>query len=186
MQLAFKRLRTIALLSIAAMLAACGKGPEATGFITENTPLPANVQADEGDVLRDGDGRPFEYALLGETLPAFSVSDRDGRVVTNEDILGQWMIVDFWGLWCPDCLVDAPHVDALYRAVQAEDEIGMLSIHSPPNPSRIGDAFGRYQSLEAYIEETGFGGHSAIDHDASAIEAFDLPSTIRQCLNFSC
>ena len=51
----------------------------------------------------------------------------------------------------------------------------MLSIHSPPNPNRINDAFGRWESLEAYTQETGYGGHSAVDSDASAIDAFDLP-----------
>lgn len=168
-------LRNAAFGGLALLLAACGQRPEATGFITENLPPPEGAAIEDGDVPRDDAGRPFQYGLLGETLPAFSVTMPDGAEITDQDIRGQWMIVDFWGLWCPDCIVDARHVDALYTAVQDEEGLGMLSIHSPPNPNRIHDAFGRWESLEAYTAETGYGGHSAVDSDASAIDAFDLP-----------
>lgn len=168
-------LRALGVSVLALLLSACSKGPEATGFITENLPPPAGVTLEEGDVPRDDAGRPFQYNLLGETLPSFTVTMPDGSSVTDQDLRGSWVILDFWGLWCPDCIVDARHVDALYRAVQSEDGLEMLSVHSPPSPLRINDAFGRWESLEAYTEETGFGSHSAIDADASAIDAFDLP-----------
>ena len=92
-------LRNAAFGGLALLLAACGQGPEATGFITENLPPPDGAAIEDGDVPRDDAGRPFQYGLLGETLPAFSVSMPDGAEITDQDIRGQWMIVDFWGLW---------------------------------------------------------------------------------------
>ncbi|MAI89973.1 TlpA disulfide reductase family protein [Ponticaulis sp.] len=168
-------LRSGLLAGLCLMAAACSSGDEATGFITENLPPPASAETAEGDVPRDENGRPYQYRLLGERVPAFSVTAADGSTITQDDLAGQWTIVDFWGLWCPDCIVDAPYVEELAETLETVPDIHLLSIHSPPNARRIADAFGRYENLEDYTAQTGYGSHSAIDADASAKEVFDLP-----------
>ena len=61
-------------------LAACGAGGDqhgistdpnaATGFITSNDFVPATAEDSRDDgILRDADGRPYTYALLGQPLP---------------------------------------------------------------------------------------------------------------------
>ena len=73
-------MRQILLAATLALLAACGSAGQdsaapdaATGFITENTAAPESATDSRGDgVLRDEDGRPYGYGLLGEKLPLFS------------------------------------------------------------------------------------------------------------------
>ena len=153
-----------------AMVAACGSSSEdvsATGFITPETTIPATATAEDGDVPRDSAGRPFTYALLGETLPALSGTLVDGSAFSTADLEGQWSVIDVWGLWCSDCMADAPYVAALASAIAQDPDLSFISIHTPPNASRADEAFGSYGSVEAYFDEKGYSNATVLDADAS-------------------
>lgn len=125
-------------------LVACGQGADkadhgvstdpnaATGFITSNTVAPETATVREGETIaRDADGRPYSYALLGEPLPALSGQMADGTAFDPASLDGTWNVIDVWGIWCGDCMADAPYVAALVTAIEKVFAV-LVTFHSTP------------------------------------------------------
>ncbi|MBO4435020.1 MAG: TlpA family protein disulfide reductase [Bacteroidales bacterium] len=51
----------------------------------------------------------------GEAIPEFSINDMDGTARTKADLLGSYVVLDFWATWCPDCRADIPAMKELYN-----------------------------------------------------------------------
>lgn len=151
---------------------------KAQGFTTRNS-APEGAEDTKGDgVLRDADGRPFQYALLGEKLPDFTAPMADGGTFSSADI-NRWTVIDVWGAWCGDCVRDAPYADALQRAIAQDPDLDFLSIHVPASRARATpeEMFGKYGSLDAYFDAMGFTLPTVLDTDASLRETLRISWT---------
>ena len=149
--------------------------PDATGFITAN-PLPLDPEGTE--VRRDDYGRPYEYALLGEKLPHFAGTLIDGTPF-DSDKLAHWTVIDVWGLWCSDCMADAPYSAALASAAGQDPDLDFLSIHVPASPARTTpeEMFKRYGSVQGFFDEKGYSYPVLVDTDASLRAALKVAWT---------
>lgn len=152
----------------------------AHGFITENAPPPASAVDEKGDgVFRDADGRPFQYALLGQKLPAFTAPTSDGGTFSSED-LNRWTVIDVWGVWCGDCVADGPYVAALERAIAQDPDLDFVSLHTPASALRTSpeELYKKYGSLDGYFEAAGYRLPSVVmDEDASIRNALQITWT---------
>ena len=54
----------------------------------------------------------------GEAIPEFTIpSTADSTLtVSLADVAGQYVVLDFWATWCPDCRADIPAMKELYEA----------------------------------------------------------------------
>ena len=139
----------------------------ATGFITTNAFVPATAEISRDDgVPRDADGRPYTYPLLGQELPSFTGETVGGGRYSSDDI-SQWTVIDIWGLWCGDCMADAPFVAEVAARIARDDELGFISIHTPPNAARADEAYGKFASVDAYFNAKGYSYPTVLDTDAS-------------------
>ena len=129
-------------------------------------------------VLRDADERPYGYALLGQKLPAFS-APMAGGATFNSSSIRKWTVIDVWGIWCSDCVADAPYADALSRAVAQDPDLAFVSIHVPANLNRLTPAemFGKYGSVDAYMREKGYTYPVVIDASGSVRTALQIAWT---------
>lgn len=161
------------------LIASCGQAPQeaATGFVTQQAAAPASAEDSRGDgVMRDGDGRPFGYALLGEALPDFTAEQVGGGTFDSASI-DTWTVIDVWGIWCSDCMADAPYAAALARAIAQDPELDFLSIHVPASAVRADEAFGRFGSVEAYFDDVGYAYPTLVDRDGSLRERLQIAWT---------
>ena len=154
---------------------ASAPAPPATAFMTQNAQPPEGADM-SGEVPRDDYGRPYGYALLGKPLPAFSGPLVGGGTFDSADISG-WTLIDVWGIWCSDCMADAPHVAALSRAIAQDPGLDFISIHTPPSAARADEAYGRYGSVEAYFADKGYDYPTLVDEDASLRETLRIAWT---------
>jgi thiol-disulfide isomerase/thioredoxin len=49
----------------------------------------------------------------GDAIPAFSVIDKDGNTITQNDITGGWVYLTLWGTWCEPCRNEIPEKNKL-------------------------------------------------------------------------
>lgn len=162
------------------LLAACGSespGDDATGFITPGASVPETAERGDDGVPRDDYGRPYDYMYLGREIPAFSGTMVAGPLFSTQELENQWTLIDVWGLWCGDCMADAPYVAELWNEVKETEGLTFLSIHTPPSANRADEAYGRYGSVEAYFEEKGYSYPTLIDPDASMRNTLEIAWT---------
>ncbi len=54
-------------------------------------------------------------AATSERAPDFSLESRNGGTVSLSDFDGEVVMINFWASWCPPCLQEMPHLEALHR-----------------------------------------------------------------------
>lgn len=50
----------------------------------------------------------------------FTLKDINGKNVSLSDFKGQWVILDFWGSWCPWCIKGFPELKETYEAYKGK------------------------------------------------------------------
>ena len=72
---------------------------------------------DEGDP-------DLQYATTllkpGTQAPDFTLPTADGGSFSLHSLRGQYVVLDFWASWCPDCRKDAPQVVAMYHKLKSK------------------------------------------------------------------
>lgn len=52
---------------------------------------------------------------IGKTMPDFSFVDFENKKRTLSEFRGKYLMVDFWGLWCIDCVRELPYQIEAYK-----------------------------------------------------------------------
>ena len=55
---------------------------------------------------------------VGTVMPDFEFTDFDGKKHRFSEYRGKIVLLDFWGMWCPPCRAELPHLKAAYSKFQ--------------------------------------------------------------------
>lgn len=67
-----------------------------------------------------------EGARLGE-IDVIPLAN-DARPLARADLDGKVVLINFWGTWCPPCLAEFPHIEALSKQYRERKDFVLLSI----------------------------------------------------------
>ncbi len=72
-------------------------------------------------VLREHQAKDYKRLELavGKELPDFSFVDLNGKKRKISEFRGKYLIVDFWGFWCPPCRAELPYLREAYKRFQS-------------------------------------------------------------------
>ena len=65
------------------------------------------------------------------TAPDFTFENMKGEKVSLADFRGKWVIIDFWGSWCPWCIKGFPKLKEAYAAYSPKLEIIGVACNDP-------------------------------------------------------
>jgi peroxiredoxin len=74
-------------------------------------------------VLREHQAKYYRRTELGvgRELPDFSFVDLDGKKRRFSEFRGKYVLLDFWGFWCPPCLKELPYLREAYKRFQSRN-----------------------------------------------------------------
>jgi peroxiredoxin len=91
-------------------------------------------------VLRSNQPSDYKRVELrvGSELPDFQFTDFKGKKRQFSEFKGKYVLVDFWGVWCPACREELPYLRAAYSRFQARGlEILGMNTDDPEVASQI-------------------------------------------------
>ena len=94
--------------------------------------------------------------------PAFSLSDLQGKPVSNANLQGKVSFINFWFPSCPGCVSEMPKVIKMSKDYQGKD-FQVLGIAQPIDP---------IESVHQYVKEYGLPFTVMYDADKTAAKAF--------------
>ena len=94
--------------------------------------------------------------------PTFSLSDLQGKPVSNANLQGKVSFINFWFPSCPGCVSEMPKVIKMSKDYQGKD-FQVLGIAQPIDP---------IESVHQYVKEYGLPFTVMYDADKTAAKAF--------------
>lgn len=86
-----------------------------------------NAQDTDRDAKRIEMEKKLEALQSGDVeAPNFTLKDLEGKDVSLSDFRGKWVILDFWGSWCPWCIKGFPELKEAYE--KYKDELVIIGV----------------------------------------------------------
>ena len=102
---------------------------------------------------------------IGEKAPKIDLDLLDGRKITNENLKGKVVVIQFTASWCGVCIKEMPHLEKEVWQRFKNDDFILVGV----------DLKEELAVVEEFIQSTNVTYPFAIDSDGSFFESFTIP-----------
>lgn len=102
---------------------------------------------------------------IGDPVPAFSLTDLDGKTWSNDDLLGSVYILQFTASWCGVCRKEMPHLEERVWQRFKEEGLTLLGVDLDEPTEKVRDL----------VEDTGVTYPLCLDPGGVLFSAVTLP-----------
>ena len=94
-----------------------------------------------------GAGQAPKHAIeekIGKPAPEFSLTLLDGpgktRTITNAELAGKVVLIDFWATWCGPCLIELPEIQKLIEAyASSKKDVVIVALSQDSEPTELSE-----------------------------------------------
>jgi peroxiredoxin len=72
-------------------------------------------------------------------IPDFSLTTLDGHYLSNDELAGKIVVLDFWGAWCPPCVASVGEMRRLASHFKDNPDVVILSISTDSDEGKLRD-----------------------------------------------
>ncbi|HJT34185.1 MAG TPA: TlpA disulfide reductase family protein [Pirellulales bacterium] len=92
------------------------------------------------------------HPAVGQKLPPVELTPLtfEGDPITSADLTGRVVVLNFWGTWCPPCLMELPHIAQLGQRYGDDERFKLLAVSCGSGPAahdRVDDLQGHTAAL---------------------------------------
>lgn len=109
-----------------------------------------------------GDQPDRANSLLGQRVPAMIGESVDGGDYDIDDLRGEWVLVNFFGTWCPPCVAEHPELVELEEWGEENTRLSLVSVAFNDNP----------EDVQRFFDD--FGGSWPVLDDANLSVEFEI------------
>ncbi|HAV10834.1 MAG TPA: thiol-disulfide oxidoreductase [Dehalococcoidia bacterium] len=102
---------------------------------------------------------------IGDTAPDFTLKTPDGRDIKLSDYIGKNVLLHFWDIGCPKCVEEMPHIQKVWEAHRAADDLVVLAVN-------LG---GSAEGVETFMKSYGYTFPALLDSDRVVNRLYDEP-----------
>lgn len=86
-------------------------------------------------VLREHQAKDYKRVEfgVGKELPDFAFVDLNGKKRRFSEFRGKYVLLDFWGFWCPPCREELPYLREAYKRFQGRN-FEIVGMNTDDNP----------------------------------------------------
>lgn len=116
---------------IAVVLYTTGYYRDIMGFAQRGMLATGLMNPDVEEITTERSSENSNAAAIVAANPAdlsLKLMDRNGKIITLEDLKGKVIFMNFWATWCPPCIAEMPSIDKLHADMGKNVAFVMLSL----------------------------------------------------------
>jgi len=104
------------------------------------------------------------YFKTGKNFIHFKTTDLNGKKINTKDLAGKIIVLNFWFIKCPPCIMEMPELNKIVDAYRSDSSIVFIAV-----------ALDRSSELEEFLKETKFK-YNIIDNGRYIADQYSIRS----------